>query len=47
MTTIFRGVRLRINGPEMADMLNEALSTYAFSPSVTIGTGDLIVTRDR
>ena len=46
-TTIFRGVRLRINGPEMADMLNEALSTYAFSPSVTIGTGDLIVTRDR
>lgn len=47
ITTIFRGVRLRINGQEMADMLNDALSTYAFSPSVTIGTGDLIVTRDR
>jgi hypothetical protein len=46
-TTIFRGVRLRLNGQEMADMLNEALDTYAFSPSVTIGTGDLIVTRDR
>lgn len=47
ITTIFRGVRLRINGQEMADTLNDALSTYAFSPSVTIGTGDLIVTRDR
>jgi hypothetical protein len=47
ITTIFRGVRLRINGQEMADMLNEALDTYSFSPSVTIGTGDLIVTRDR
>lgn len=46
-TTIFRGVQLRINGQAMADMLNESLSTYAFSPSVTIGTGDLIVSRDR
>jgi len=46
-TTIFRGVRLRINGQAMADMLNKSLGTYAFSPSVTIGTGDLIVTRDR
>jgi hypothetical protein len=46
-TTIFRGVRLRINGQDMADMLNEALDTYSFSPYVTIGTGDLIVTRDR
>jgi hypothetical protein len=47
VTTIFRGVRLRINGQQMADRLNDALDTYAFSPSVTIGTGDLIVTRDR
>ena len=47
VTTIFRGVRLRINGQAMADMLNDSLSTYAFSPFVTIGTGDLIVTRDR
>ena len=47
ITTIFRGVTMRINGQEMADMLNEQLDTYAFSTSVTIGTGDLIVTRDR
>jgi hypothetical protein len=47
VTTIFRGVTMRLNGQAMADMLNEELSTYAFSPSVTIGTGDLIVTRDR
>lgn len=47
ITTIFRGVTLKINGQEMADMLNEALDTYAFSPFVTIGSGDLIVTRDR
>ncbi len=47
ITTVFRGVTMRINGQDMADMLNEELSTYAFSPSVTIGTGDLIVTRDR
>ena len=47
VTTIFRGVTLRINGQEMADVLNEELSTYAFSPSVTIGSGDLIVSRDR
>ncbi len=47
VTTIFRGVELRINGQDMADMLNASLSTYAFSPSVTIGTGDLVVTRDR
>ena len=47
ITTVFRGVQLRINGQYMADLLNESLSTYSFSPSVTIGTGDLIVTRDR
>lgn len=46
-TTVFRDVVLRINGTRMADMLNEQLSTMTFSPYVTIGTGDLIVTRDR
>ncbi len=47
VTTIFRGVELRINGQDMADMLNEDLDTSAFSPSVRFGTGDLVVTRDR
>ncbi len=47
ITTIFRGVTLRINGQAMADMLNEELDTMAFSPYVTVGTGDLIVTRAR
>lgn len=46
-TTIFRGVELRINGTEQADFLNDELDTTAFSPYVTVGTGDLIVTRDR
>ena len=46
-TTIFRGVQLRINGTRQADYLNEELDTTAFSPYVTVGTGDLIVTRDR
>jgi hypothetical protein len=47
VTTIFRGVQLRINGQDTADMLNEALVTTAFSPYVIVGNGDLIVTRDR
>lgn len=47
ITTIFRGVQLRINGQEQADFLNEELDTTTFSPYVTVGTGDLIVTRDR
>jgi hypothetical protein len=47
LTAIYRGVQLRINGQSMADRLNAALDTYSFSPSVTIGSGDLIVTRDR
>ncbi len=47
ITTIFRGVQLRINGQEQADFLNEVLDTTAFSPYVTVGTGDLVVTRDR
>ena len=47
VTAIYRGVQLRINGQVQADYLNEALSTTAFSPYVTVGTGDLVVTRDR
>jgi hypothetical protein len=47
ITTIFRGMTLRINGQEMADKLNEQLGVYTFSPYVTVGVGDLIVTRDR
>ena len=47
ITTIFRGVQLRINGTKQADYLNDELDTTAFSPYVTVGTGDLIVTRDR
>ena len=47
ITTIFRRIQLRINGTAMADMLNEELDTSSFSPYVTVGTGDLVVTRDR
>jgi hypothetical protein len=47
ITTIFRDVVLRINGQAQADILNKELDTTAFSPYVTVGTGDLIVTRDR
>lgn len=47
MTWIFRGVSLRINGQDMADMLNDELDTTTFSPYVTVGVGDLVVTRER
>jgi hypothetical protein len=47
VTAIYRGVQLRINGQAMADQLNKALGTYTFSPSVAVGIGDLVVTRDR
>jgi hypothetical protein len=47
ITWIYRGIVLGINGQEMADMLNSALSTTSFSPYVNVGSGDLIVTRDR
>lgn len=46
-TTIFRGVQLKINGQQQADFLNDELATTAFSPYVIVGTGDLVVTRDR
>ena len=47
VTSIFRGVEVRINGQEAADLLNEALDVNTFSPSITIGTGDLIAARPR
>jgi hypothetical protein len=47
ITYVYRKVTLRLNGQRVADQLNRDLSTTAFSPSVTIGTGDLIVTIDR
>jgi hypothetical protein len=30
----------------MADLLNSELDSTAFSPYVTVGIGDLVVTRD-
>ena len=47
ITSVYRRVVLTINGQEMADMLNETLDTTSFSPYVNVGTGDLVVTRDR
>lgn len=47
ITWIYKGLVLGINGQEMADMLNTALDTSSFSPYVNVGSGDLIVTRDR
>ncbi len=47
ITTVFKGVQLRIADQAMADYLNEELDTLAFSTSVNIGMGDLVVTRDR
>lgn len=46
ITWVYRKLVLRINGQAMADMLNSALDTTAFSPYVTVGIGDLVVTRD-
>lgn len=46
ITTIFRGVQLRINGQAQADYLNDTLDSTSFSPYVTVGKGDLVVTRD-
>ncbi len=47
VTSIFRGVEVRINGQEAADLLNEQLDVNTFSPSIVIGTGDLIAARPR
>jgi hypothetical protein len=47
VTTIYRKMVLRINGQRMADMLNESLGTTTFSPYVTVGNGDLVVTVDK
>jgi hypothetical protein len=46
VTWVYRKLVLRINGQAMADMLNSTLDTTAFSPYVTVGIGDLVVTRD-
>lgn len=47
VTSIFRGVEVRINGQEAADLLNKQLDVNTFSPSIVIGTGDLIAARPR
>jgi len=47
VTSIFRGVEVRINGQDAADLLNDTLDVNTFSPSITIGTGDLIAARPR
>lgn len=47
VTMIFRGVDLRLTDQDAADLLNEALDVNVFSPSVLIGTGDLIAARPR
>lgn len=46
-TSIFRGVEVRINGQQAADLLNKQLGVNTFSPSIVIGTGDLIASRPR
>ena len=46
-TTIFDGIELRIINREMANRLNDELDTSVFSASVVLGTGSLIVARDR
>ena len=46
-TTIFQDMEMRIINREMANRLNDELDTRVFSASVVIGTGSLIVTRDR
>lgn len=47
ITTIYRGMELKIDGQDMADLLNDSLDTYSFSPYVRVGMGDLIITEDR
>jgi hypothetical protein len=47
ITTIYRGLELKIDGQDMADLLNDSLDTYSFSPYVRVGVGDLIITEDR
>ncbi len=46
ITWVYRKIVLRINGQDMADLLNTTLDSTAFSPYVTVGIGDLVVTRD-
>lgn len=44
-TSIFTGMVIKITSSEFATQLNSALSTTVFSSSVTLGVGDLTVTR--
>ena len=46
-TWVYKKVSLKLNGQRVADLLNQELDTTTFSPYVTIGTGDLIVTTAR
>jgi len=46
-TTVFEGMQLRIINREMANRLNDELNTTVFSASVVLGSGSLIVIRDR
>ncbi len=47
VTNILRGVEMRITDQDAADLLNTTLSVNTFSPSISIGTGDLIAARAR
>jgi hypothetical protein len=47
ITYVYRKVTLKLNGQRSADLLNKTLSTMTFSPYVTVGVGDLVVTIDR
>ena len=46
-TTIFQGMQLRIINREMANRMNDELSTSVFSASVVVGNGSLLVSRSR
>lgn len=46
-TDFYRGLTLRVNGQRAADLLNRTLGVSTFSPSVTVGIADLIVTQPR
>lgn len=47
LTTIFQGMQLRIINREMANRMNDELSTSVFSASVVVGNGSLLVSRSR
>ena len=47
VTEFYRGLTMRINGQRAADLLNKTLGVTSFSPSVTVGIADLIVTQSK